>query len=240
MADSDIKNKIGECIKALNPDHVADSEDAGLDIIEIVDKEDESQIEQIIEALKDEVEEVRKGVAEVLGEIGGKLAVEPLIKVLRDEHEIGMAGGEVYRKVIPALEKIGDKRAVKVLIEVLKNDKWQMRRLAIIALRSMGDKQVVRPLVEVLGDDEKTVRRLALLALKEFGEDSVEPLIEALKDKRLKVRGGAAEILGKIGGVGAVEPLTTALKNSNEEEKTLRKIKTALLNIERRTKSSSP
>jgi HEAT repeat protein len=144
----------------------------------------------------------------------------------------------------PNVEKMKAKKDVKGLIKALKYKRDQdVRRYAALTLGEIGDARAVEPLIQALKEENKGIRwnavgaldklgwkpeddiekALYLIAKEEWdklvklGEPAVEPLIQALKDKDINVRRGAAETLGKTGDARAVEPLIQALKEENED-----------------------
>jgi HEAT repeat protein len=52
----------------------------------------------------------------------------------------------------------------------------------------------------------------AARTLREFGPAAIEPLVQALRDKEVRVRLAAAKSLGAVGDERAVKPLVTALR----------------------------
>ena len=84
-----------------------------------------------------------------LGEIG-EPAVEPLIKLLRDEDDY------VNYYAAKALGKIGDARAVEPIIRALSDDDWKVRRSAAEALGKIGALRAIEPLITALDDRENT------------------------------------------------------------------------------------
>ena len=139
-------------------------------------------VEPLIKVLEDEDEYgyVRSNAASVLGEIGDKRAVEPLIKALGDNvyvryEALPLSGfytgdrGKISRgavlkmkkkkpvAVIVALGKIGDKRAVEPLIELLKDptigNRHERLEKAVEALGRIGDKRAVEPIIKALHDN---------------------------------------------------------------------------------------
>ncbi|HXF06632.1 MAG TPA: HEAT repeat domain-containing protein [Blastocatellia bacterium] len=186
--------------------------------------------EPLIEALKDEDQDVCQAAAEALVGMGAA-AVEPLIAALED--------GRVRWAAVEALGRIGDARAVEPLIKALGYKGRDIvkpgysskrsfcvpdllginiRRAAAEALGRIGDARAVKPLIEALGDDR--VRKAAVEALVMIGAAAVEPLIAVVKDGRkeskeavrvlLRLRGRERVIaLGEV----AVEPLIEVLED---------------------------
>jgi HEAT repeat protein len=82
----------------------------------------------LIQALKDEDENVRKAAAEALGELGDRRAVPALIQALKDED------GSVRGAAAWALGKLGDRRAVPALRQAVKDYNYAAAK----ALRKLG------------------------------------------------------------------------------------------------------
>ena len=115
---------------------------------------------------------VRQSAAQVLGKIGDKRAVEPLIKVLEDEKEY------VRSSAAWALGNIGDKRAVEPLIKSCEHEQAtnptrispygklppSQHVISILsALGNIGDKRAVKLIVKAHKDED--VRKYAANAL---------------------------------------------------------------------------
>ncbi|MER0216191.1 MAG: NACHT domain-containing protein [Nitrosomonas sp.] len=164
----------------------------------------------LIMTLADKNLAVRRMIAEALGKIGDKAAVDPLIHCLKDENS------RVRWTTAWALGAIGDKAAVNPLIHSLKDENSGVRRIAAEALGAIGDKAAIEPLIHSLKDENSDVRRIAAEVLGKIGDKTaVEPLIHSLKDENSDVRRIAAEVLGKIGDKAAIEPLIHSLKDEN-------------------------
>jgi len=100
------------------------------------DLKDETAVDPLIEALKDEDKYVRKNAAEALGKIGDRRAVGPLIEALKDEDWF------VQEKAAAALGKMGDRRAVDPLLRFIRDVKHEhFRETARAALHSIKLRQ---------------------------------------------------------------------------------------------------
>jgi HEAT repeat protein len=190
-------------------------------------------VEPLVQALKDQYRDVTRSAAEALGgKMGDARAVELLIQALGNE------SGEVRWGSARALGALGDKRAVEPLVQALKDEDSDVRYEAAEALGTMGE-PAVESLIKALKDRDSVVRKEATASLNKLGwkpgddtervlyliakrdwkelartgELAVTRLIPALEDEDSKVRGGAAEALGKIGDVRAAGPLVRALKD---------------------------
>ena len=168
----------------------------------------EPAVRPLIAALQDKDKDTvyRGAAARVLGGIGDKRAVEPLIAALQED----------IWYVADALGEIGDKRAVVPLIAVLQdggNDNTR-RRFAAEALGQLGDARAVESLLAVMQNKDDPQRGAAMGALGDIGDKrAVLPLLAALQDKGFRSRRGVAMIaLGKIGDERAVAPLLAALQ----------------------------
>lgn len=160
----------------------------------------------IVLLMDDKDDEVRKNAAEVLGKIGDRRAVEPLITTLNDRR--------VRHYAIMALGEIGDEMAVGALISSLKYE--EVSDDAIYALVKTGGK-VIEPLIIALKDGDKSVRSNAAYALGEIGDKmAVDALVSALKDESDSVRSSAVVALGIIGDERTVEYLIDVLKGGGD------------------------
>ena len=179
--------------------------------------------------------------ARLLGQVGDKRAVEPLIAALRGgkgdvSREIALheaaaqalgaigdpraveplaaalqAGG--VSEIAVALGEIGDSRAVPSLIAALETKGFFVMTDAARALGKIGDPRAVEPLISALNDNHGDVRSSAADALGKIGDPrAVDPLIAALESRATS---GAASALGKIGDPRAVAPLVAALQDDD-------------------------
>jgi HEAT repeat protein len=89
---------------------------------------------------------VRAYVAIVLGELGNRSAVLPLIDLLRTG-EAGDIFDNFRARAAEALGQIGDQRAVEPLIAALADEDWETRAKATEALGRLGDPRAVEPLI---------------------------------------------------------------------------------------------
>ena len=137
---------------------------------------------------------LRCAVAKILGDIGDRRGIEPLVALLKDgDAQIRSAAAE-------ALGKSGDRRAVDPLIAALRDDDTWVRRQAAEALGMILDRRAVRPLISTLEDENRSVRRQAAVSLGWIGHRcSVRALIGALDDPDTEVRTAAQEALRQLG-----------------------------------------
>jgi HEAT repeat protein len=171
----------------------------------------------LMQALKVEDVTVGAHAAETLAKLGPP-AVMPLLSALRDHDR------RVRSRAADALAKIGAV-ALEPLLGALEDRRFDLRQAAVETLAKTGDQRAVEPLIGALWDDDSDVRKAAAEALEalgwyprdateraldavarrewpkvtNLGLDALEPLLWALKDRRLDVRHGAAEVLAILG-----------------------------------------
>ena len=116
------------------------------------------------------------------------------------------------------LGQLNDLRAVPPLINALGDEHFAVRGQAAIGLGALGDSASAVALIDVLTNDKEAwVRKEAAKALGKVRHEKTAPaLVEALKDKRWKVRLAAAASLGTVGNSGSVDSLVTVLDNALE------------------------
>jgi len=153
-------------------------------------------VDGLIRALADADPQVRQDAALALGEIGDARAVEPLLAVMSDTHEVT----EVRNNAQEALRRMGP-AAVRPLIRALKDGDVYARTRAAVTLGDIGDPAAVEALVVALRDGDRYVRRYAAESLGKIPDArAVEPLIAALKDREAEVCARAAWALRRVGG----------------------------------------
>jgi hypothetical protein len=173
----------------------------------------DSEVGDLINALKDSDAGVRKEAAESLGKLADARAVDPLIEALRYDEN-----GEVREMAAWALGQIDDARTVDPLSYTsVKDADGYVRGEAYNALQksTIGGNKVdarsVDPIIGALKDEDQGVRYRAAEALGQLkNATSVDSLIEALNDENSDVRQKAAWALGEIGDARAVDPLNYA------------------------------
>ena len=170
---------------------------------------------------------------QILVQIGGKRAFEPLVALLDGE------GPEGSLAAIDALGDLGDERAAEPLAKVLHEMADPKKHLAVIrALGSIGSERAIEALVAALDRDELSMRGAAaeelaklkwkpsttpqavayLIAkndwpgLKKLGAPAVDHLIGMLSSRVPFTAECAATALGQVGDRRALAPLVAALK----------------------------
>lgn len=168
--------------------------------------------------------------AEALGALKSKKAVDPLLKLIDKTRE-----RNVMLKAIRALGQIGDAAAVPKLSEIaLTHDNKFLRKNAVQALGEIGDPSATDALVQMMFIEFKGVSfyKEASYALFQIGPSVTDKLLEtmALKNEDVnnyfKKSGGLKEtaikakvgyVLGDLRDKRAVEPLIEAFQEASKE-----------------------
>ena len=138
--------------------------------------------------------EMRQARVEILGKLGDRRAVEPLIGILNDPQ------AAVRDAAIEFLRKLGDRRAIEPLIAILEANKPYLPLVVIVALQELGWELPLEAQIALLRSDHKAARE-ALQALGKMRYPcAVELLAEMLKGDNLTASARAAKALGIIGG----------------------------------------
>jgi HEAT repeat protein len=177
--------------------------------------------EQLISAVHHRNPRIRRGAAEVLGDLGPRAigSVPALTQVLKDKEE------SVRVAAARALGTIGDRSAVPSLVLELNDASASVRATASESLGKIRAQESIRALTEKLSDPETVVRVKAAQAIWRIdrnAEVTVPVLIRALRDRRLG--SDAKFVLGEI-GPGAKEAVS-ALVQSLREERVARPLRT--------------
>lgn len=128
-------------------------------------KLDQPIVSQLLERLKsDSVDEVVKA-ARHLGDIGDKIAVEPLILLFQN----AKLSIQVRLTVAEALLKLESAPVEVALLANLRHTDWHIRRNGAAILGQLKAEWAVDPLARALRDTHPVVRRTARAALKHIG-----------------------------------------------------------------------
>jgi len=150
-------------------------------------------ISALINSLKDESAEVRRGAASALDK-AGEIAVPALIEASQDKDE------RVRLSAIEALGKIGSQSAISAITAALQDESETVRTSAARALGDSG----IQSATNNLQHENWQVRRSAAEELGMIGTDvtnslnpTVQALVQALQDQNPNVRTSAAAALVK-------------------------------------------
>jgi HEAT repeat protein len=180
----------------------------------LMDQEYENRLALLMKQLDQDDRVVRYEAVKELGQLRDGRAVEPLVRILKEEVDyLYEDDEEVWLTTLDALELIGEPSVAPLmeLVDDLENDQ-EIRVNAIDLLASIGDPRAVELLIRCLDDEDSVVRYSAVYGLGKLGsEPVVEPLIASLTDKDEDVRLAAAEVLGELGDARAIPALQQAL-----------------------------
>lgn len=149
----------------------------------------------LVQALNDKDDDVRTHAAMALGQIGSKVAIDPLVLVLQNDQS-----DFVVSSAAEALIKIDRESSISIFLDSLNSDNEITRHNAADALGSIGSIIAVKPLLTVLkNDQQRDVRDSAVKALGKIGsEEAILGIKEALQDKDNYVRESAAWALSEL------------------------------------------
>lgn len=165
----------------------------------------------LIEQLKSENPRDRGQAANVLGRIGDRRAVAPLIQYLEDKSLKSFAKSDA----VIALGKIKDPEGIPALMDALRST--DLKEHATEALKNIGE-PAFEALLTTLSGTNTAKSAAAALALGEFKDQrAVYDLTQALYDQRFEnsweVRLTAVVALKKIGHPSALQALMDVAQN---------------------------
>jgi HEAT repeat protein len=170
----------------------------------------ESVVPSLTRSLSSRRPAVRQMAAEALGQMG-PLAVEPLVEIVQNERR----PDDVVRAAAGALGMLGDARAVPPLTNLLRARHGRIAQTAARALAAIGE-PAVQPLIQALPTrSTQTALTAAIVqALVDIGKPAVEPLLRALDSSNIPVRNASEQALTRI-GAPAIEELLRALRTGD-------------------------
>lgn len=135
----------------------------------------EPAVPSLIEALKNDNNNIRNGAATALGRIKDIAAIDHLCRLLKSKLRSDRIGA------IEALEKIAGPTSTESLIEALKDKDRDVRRMSVKALGVIGDVRALMPLVNILKKD-RDARQYAYKAIGEIFRKSVTKDLKEIAD----------------------------------------------------------
>lgn len=141
---------------------------------------------------KDEISEIRKVAAHVLGRIGSATSLPALVGWLDGESDVIISAAA-------ALGAIGDRDAFAPLLAVLDHPESSVRQAAVAALNSIGHPQMEEAIARSLKDPSPRVRESAARIAGYFGYGScLRQMVELCDDDDEMVRRSAVEHLANF------------------------------------------
>ncbi len=167
----------------------------GLDVED--DAADWAKAESFVQDLDADEAALRMAAANVLGMMGSKNAVQPLLDHLDDPNP------RVRARIGRALGKIGDQSAASGLVAHLSGEPVGVRREVADALGYIGGEVALEGLLKAANDDSEAVRRTIASSLGQFGNTRpIDTLLDLLEDQSDLVRRAATfsliEILSNV------------------------------------------
>ena len=128
-------------------------------------KEALSPYEKLVQQLQSDNNDVVVNAARELGEMGNKLAVEPLILLFNNPNK----SIQVRHSVAEALLRLESAPVEVALLANLRHNDWHIRRNGAAILGQLRAEWAIQPLSQALRDAHPTVRRTARAALRNIG-----------------------------------------------------------------------
>ncbi|WP_106766991.1 virulence factor [Paenibacillus faecalis] len=176
------------------------------------------EVEQEIEAAYPP-ERLEKVVEQAIAHSSGEEEfIEQRRKLSDEEIEAAMKDPD-WRVRYAALDVLEPTEAhIPLLSAALKDDKMQIRRLAVVYLGDLGTADALELLYEAMTDEKPAVRRTAGDTLSDIGDPAATPvMMKALKDSNKLVRWRAARFLYEVGTEEALPALEEAAQDPEFE-----------------------
>lgn len=175
---------------------------------------DEEIVPLLVDTLKNvnEQESIRYLVAEALGEMRVKEAIDALLEALKDDNVA------VRYSAASALGKIGGQKAIKGLLESLKDQNEYVRSQVAFALGKLQDESVISHLIEALNDSSEIVRFSISEALTNFDNNKLFYEIKHIfgdADKNLKI--SLIKVLAKVKNSESITLLRQILRDPDPD-----------------------
>ncbi|WP_408956291.1 HEAT repeat domain-containing protein [Natroniella sp. ANB-PHB2] len=158
-------------------------------------------------------------IIEILGEIGDKQAVDPLINLLY-QHPIS----QVRVMAAKSLAKFEGKKVFKALLHKIEDDDCNVRAQIAKLLGKFKNKEIIPYLCKMLTDSSGIVRNNACQSLLRLGDEGVKHLILSIESNDLK-----PDVINKIRALDSLKLLEIAKEIyqtcSNNENNRLKLIK---------------
>ncbi|MFZ3063802.1 MAG: HEAT repeat domain-containing protein [Nitrospirota bacterium] len=157
-------------------------ENAGLRnaAVEVLTKLGALSVPFLIDTFKDDDRDVRKFVADILGDINDKRAANALINGLSDADE------NVSLASVESLGKLRDESAIEPLLKALKESDDKLFLYTVIkALEKIGNPKIVDVLIEMI--NKNGIEKAVVEALGAIGDiKALDVLTTSFKDKKLR------------------------------------------------------
>lgn len=170
---------------------------------------DQSVLQPLFDAVRDEVEEVREAAVQSLAALTPRHP-ERALEVLKPLLEAAEA--EVRVCAVTVLGRLDGPDAGPLLNFALKDESPLVRRAAVGAIEMRPGEDQMDSLMLALTDEDADVRRLVAEALGASGDrEAIEALALALQDEDIWVRAASVRALGRMGTPRALDLVRSAL-----------------------------
>ncbi len=166
--------------------------------------------------------QVRQQAARVLGEMGDRKALNPLLSVLQNSKE----QQSVRWNAATAIGQLKDAGGLKPLLVIAQNKQDViLQSKAIKAIGQITDPQAARGHVAALAISNKEIQKASTHALQVMGRQAVDALVEGLQHKDGNSRILIIELLGASSDRRAMVPLLGIMKDDPMAEVRLKAMK---------------
>lgn len=164
-------------------------------------------IKPLLPLIDEKNEEVRYSALTILGALGEKSALKPLLKALKND--------KMRSSAIEALGGIREAKAAKALLPFLKNENAGIRAQAADSLGLIGNKLAIDPLADLLGTEKDRNAQSGIIgALGNLhARTASQSIMVFLKDENGQLRITAARALLNIAAPDSAAALVEALED---------------------------
>lgn len=169
-------------------------------------------LEHLVEQLGNPDKDVRKFIIDVMGEIGSREVVRPLMDSV-DDHDINAACS-----AIESLGKIGDPRAVPALIKAVRDGNPDKGFYAVAALGKIKDESAAEFLRDIVQEEMPLLKYAAVSSMGEIGSRStVNDLKKFMCSDDPVMKRTALKALGKTGAQYIEEAFSGKMESCAEK-----------------------
>ncbi|MBD3195222.1 MAG: hypothetical protein GF317_09215 [Candidatus Lokiarchaeota archaeon] len=197
-----------------------------LSALKTLTNKDKDTTKLIINELSNEDLGVKHSAIKALGVIGDKLAVRPLLELLKDKNP------KTRRYTVRSLKRLlGTSKSIKRLQNLLTSHNLIERREAIILVGLLKDSDSLDQLISFLDSKNARIRRASYKSiLKLIDTESISKIYDALKSKKWQIRRWSAKILYKLIDEENEDKIIESLLNLLTDKKSnVRKTVTSIL-----------
>lgn len=178
-----------------------------------------SLVQRLITQVKSGNPEQVANAAHKLGEMGEKIAVEPLIlEFSKSSHTI-----HVRLAIAEALLKLESAPVEVALLANLRHSDWHIRRNGAAILGQLQAEWAIGPLSKSLKDPHPVVRRTALAALKHIGTPESRRALAQFSPSQTQATSGTQATPQKVSGIQVKRPGKQA--EDNDESPLLKRLR---------------